>query len=131
MAARSPLRSSRSSSSGRSSRREIVRTGIAHASVAAASSPPARIAASSVARTSSRTAGSIAAIAAGVKRPRTTRRNRSWSGGSAAMKFPGPVSDSVSSRFTPSALDQQRHSRAARWTSSKRLSAQNPRSSLR
>jgi hypothetical protein len=108
-----------------------VRTGIAHASVAAASSPPVRTPASSAARTSARIAGSIAAIAAGVKRSRTTRRNRSWAGGSAAMKFPGPVSDSVSSRFTPSPLDHDRHSRAARCTSSNRLSAQKPRSSLR
>jgi hypothetical protein len=104
---------------------------MAHASVAAASNPPARTAPARVARTSARIAGSMAATVAGVKRSPTTRRSRSCSGGSAAMKFPAPVSDSVSSRLTPSALDQRRHSRAARCTSSKRLSAQKPRSSLR
>jgi hypothetical protein len=47
------------------------------------------------------------------------------------MKLPGPVSDSVSSRLTPSALDQPVHSRAAACTSSNRLSAQKSRASLR
>ena len=47
------------------------------------------------------------------------------------MKLPGPVSDSVSSRFTPFALEWVVQSRAAAWTSANRESAQKPRSSLR
>src|SRR5262249_28922777 len=77
-------------STGRPSSREIVRTGSAHASSVAASNPPARTAAASVCRTSSRIDGSIAATAAGVNRSRTTLRRRSWSGGSAALKLPAP-----------------------------------------